>query len=208
MSSFQTYRTLLVTYIRPNGERGSMAADLAGMLADSGKRTALIDADLRQPSLHTLYNLTQPIGLSDLLTDHTTPDKYLYSVNGGYLDLMPAGHILSAGDTLATLSRMGSVMRSLKERYERVIIHGPSCINPEVLLLADLVDAVILLIHNGHNSGTNDQSRTVIDQLQKSGKPVIGLVMRAQPKLPPNQTAFLRRLLSYDRRVRSETQQY
>jgi len=37
---------------------------------------------------------------------------------------------------------------------------------------------------------------------------VIGLVMRAQPKLPPNQTAFLRRLLSYDRRVRSETQQF
>jgi len=58
----------------------------------------------------------------------------------------------------------------------------------------------VMLIHPGHTR--SETSSAIIEKIQKSGATLIGIVMREQPKLPINQSAFIDRLLTYDRNIR------
>ena len=91
-------------------------------------------------------------------------------------------------------------MQILKEKFDKIIIHGPPFFFSEATSLAAQVDGVVLLIHPGYNK--TDTSRAIIDKFQRTGATMIGIVMREQPKHQANQSAFIDRLLTYDKRAR------
>ena len=91
-------------------------------------------------------------------------------------------------------------MQILKEEFDKIIIHGPTFFFSEATSLAAQVDGVVLLIHPGYNK--TDTSRAIIDKFQRTGATMIGIVMREQPKHQANQSTFIDRLLTYDKRAR------
>ena len=177
-----------------------MAADLASMVAQNGKRVALIDADLRKPLLHNLFNLPNRVGLIDVLENRRHLSAVMHPVNGSPLFVLTTGRQETKHVDIFATGSMNDLIKEVEMQFDKIIIHGPPFFYSETTTLAGLVDGVVLLIHPGHTK--SDPSRAIIEKIQKTGATVIGIVMRDQPKLPINQSVFINRLLSYDRKTR------
>ncbi len=196
----KSIHSILVTNTRSFTDSSSIAADLAGMIAQNGKRVALIDADLRRPIIHSLFNLPNRVGLTDILQEMRPPLAIMHAVHDKNLMVLPSGRPSKECLDLIGSSRMNELLAYLKERFDKIIVHGPPFFYTETTSLAAQVDGVVLLIHPGYNK--NETSRAIIEKFQKTGATIIGIVMRNQPKNQVNQKVFIDRLLSYDKRAR------
>ncbi|MDP2966789.1 MAG: CpsD/CapB family tyrosine-protein kinase [Pelolinea sp.] len=200
MQKIKSIKSILVTNTRAYSDGNSVAADLAVLVAQNGKRVALVDADLRRPLIHSLFDLPNRVGLVDILQGQRSPSAVMHSVNSNHLFVLTAGKLPAAGTDLFALPKMNELLRQLNDEYDKVIIHGPPFFYSEATTLAGKVDGVVLLIHPGHTK--SDPSQAIMEKFQKTGATIIGIVMRDQPKYQVNQSAFIDKLLTYDRRAR------
>ena len=200
MQKIKSIKTILVTNTRSFSDRNSVAADLAVMIAQNGKRVALVDADLRRPIIHTLFQLPNRVGLSDILQNHRSPLAVMHDQEGDHLSILTSGRLPTSCFDIFNSRKMKESMQILKKKFDKIIIHGPPFFFTEATSLAAQVDGVVLLIHPGYNK--TETSRAIIDKFQRSGATMIGIVMREQPKHRANQSAFIDRLLTYDKRAR------
>jgi len=193
-------QSILVTNTRSFTDGSSIAADLATLISQNGKRVVLIDADLRRPIIHTLFNFPNRVGLVDILQDARPPLSVMHMLNENRLYILPSGKLPKDSVDFIGSSKMKELLDYLKDRFDKIIIHGPPFFYSEATSLAAQVDGVVLLIHPGYNK--NETSRVIIEKFQKTGATIIGIVMRNQPKNQLNQKVFIDRLLSYDKRAR------
>ena len=196
----KSIQSMLVTNTRSFTDGSSIAADLATLIAQNGKRVALIDADLRRPIIHTIFNFPNRVGLVDILQNSRPPLSVMHSVQDGKLHVLSSGKLPQESLDLIGSSKMKELLDYFKNRFDKIIIHGPPFFYSETTSLAAQVDGVVLLIHPGYNK--NETSRVIIEKFQKTGATIIGIVMRNQPKNQLNQKVFIDRLLSYDKRAR------
>ncbi len=200
IQKIKSIKTILVTNTRSFTDNNSVAADLAVMIAQNGKRVALIDADLRRPIIHTLFQLPNRVGLSDILQNHRSPLAVMHDREEDNLSILTSGRLPTSCFNLFYSSKMKESMQILKEKFDKIIIHGPPFFFTEATSLAAQVDGVVLLIHPGYNK--TDTSRAIIDKFQRTGAMIIGIVMREQPKYQARQSAFIDQLLADDKRAR------
>jgi capsular exopolysaccharide synthesis family protein len=200
MQKIKSIKTILVTNTRSFTDNNSVAADLAVMIAQNGKSVALVDADLRRPIIHTLFQLPNRVGLSDILQNHRSPLAIMHDREEDQLSILTSGRLPTSCVDIFNSAKMKESIQILKEKFDKIIIHGPPFFFTEATSLAAQVDGVVLLIHPGYNK--TDTSRAIIDKFQRTGATMIGIVMREQPKHQANQSAFIDRLLTYDKRAR------
>lgn len=200
VNKIKSIKSILVTNTRAYSDGNSVAADLAAMVAQNGKRVALIDADFRKPLIHSLFNLPNRVGLVDILQEQRFAPALMHSVNSNHLFVLTAGRLPSVTSDLFSLPSMTELIKQLKSEYDKVIIHGPPFFYSEATTLAGKVDGVVLLIHPGHTK--SDPSQAIMEKFQKTGATIIGIIMRDQPKYQMNQSAFIDKLLTYDRSAR------
>ena len=197
----KTIQSILVTNTRSFTDGSSIAADLATLIAQqNGKRVVLIDADLRRPIIHTIFNIPNRVGLVDILQNSRPPLSVMHSLYENKLHILPSGKRPKDSIDFIGSSKMKELLDYLKNRFDKIIIHGPPFFYTEATTLAAQVDGVVLLIHPGYNK--NETSQVIIEKFQKTGATIIGIVMRNQPKNQLNQKAFIDQLLSYDKRAR------
>lgn len=200
LQEVRSLKTILVTSTRTNYDGSSIAADMAAIIAHNGKRVVLVDADLKRPLLHQLFNLPNRVGLMDLLHGERALPGLLHSVNSNHLFVLTTGVNNNGKTDPFASSRTTELLSQLKATYDKVIIHGPPFFYSETASLAAKMDGVVLLIHP--NRSRTDSTRAIMDKLQKSGAKIIGVVMRDQPKYQMNQASFIDKLLTYDRHAR------
>lgn len=200
LQAARSLKTILVTSTRAYNDGISIAADMAAIIAHNGKRVALIDADLRRPLLHHLFNLPNRVGLMDLLNGERALSGLLHSVNSNHLFVLTTGVNNNGKTDPFASSKTAELLSQLKTEYDKVIFHGPPFFYSETAALAAKMDGVVLLIHP--NRSRTDATRVIMEKFQKSGAKIIGVVMRDQPKYQLNQSAFIDKLLTYDRRAR------
>ena len=196
----KSMNTILVTNTRAFSDGNSIAADIARMLARNGRKVALIDADLRRPAIHKMFDLPNDLGLSDVLHNHRSPLSVLHALEAGNLSILTGGSHPVSNFGIFDSEKMRDHLQLINSQFDKVIIQGPAFFFTEALSLATLVDGVILLIHPGYSK--TETSRAIIDKFQRTGASIAGIVMRDQPKNQAHQTAFIDRLLSFDKQVR------
>jgi capsular exopolysaccharide synthesis family protein len=200
MHKFKSIKSILVTHTRVYSDGTSVAADLAVLVAQNGKRVALVDADLRRPLIHTLFGLPNRVGLVDILQGQRSPSAVTHSINSNHLFVLTAGQSPVSGTDLFALPKMSEFLQYLNNEYDKIIIHGPPFFYTEATTLAGRVDGVVLMIHPGHTK--SEPSQAIMEKFQKTGATIIGIVMRDLPKYQVNQSTFIDKLLTYDRRAR------
>jgi len=188
--------TILVTSTRAYSNGTSVAADLARMVAEKGKKVVLIDADLHRPLLHKTFELPQGLGLSDVLNNHRSPMSVLNPVEDSNLAILTSGIDPIDDWGLFGSDKMRSHFQLIRDTYDKIIIHGPPFFYTETLALASLVDSIVMLIHPGYNK--TETSRAIIDKFQRTGASMVGVVMRDQPRYQARQSAFIDQLLAFD----------
>jgi len=200
IQKIKSIKTIMVTNTRSFSDNSSVAADLAVMIAQNGKKVALVDANLRRPIIHTLFQLPNRVGLSDILQNHRSPLAIMHDREAGCLSILTSGRPPANCFDIFNSEKMKGSIQILKDNFDKIIIHGPPFFFSEATSLAAQVDGVVLLIHPGYNK--TDTSRAIIDKFQRTGATMIGIVMREQPKHQASQSAFIDRLLTYDKRAR------
>ncbi|MGI9534548.1 MAG: GumC family protein, partial [Thermodesulfobacteriota bacterium] len=120
-------RALLVTSTQPKEGKTTISTNLALSLVQSGLKVVLIDADLRNPSLHNLFLENgkngdgKVLGLSTYLDGKTDYKSIIIPTNYGGLDLIPAGKVLPNPADLIDSKRMKDMIKQLVKDYDNVI---------------------------------------------------------------------------------------
>lgn len=115
-------KVLMVVSAAPGEGKTTFACQLAGSLARAGRKTVLVDFDLRKPRAHSLLNVPLELGVSELLSDELELETVIHSTGQECLDVIPAGRVNDAA--LAALARdgAGDLFARLREEYEYVVV--------------------------------------------------------------------------------------
>ena len=140
-------RTVLVTSAGPEEGKSTTAANLATVLAQSGNKVVLMDADLRWSSLRSTHAGATSLGLAGLLLNYlNSPQLALVRTNEPNLFLLPSGALPPNPHELLAGPRLGEVVSSLRRTADYVIIDSPPVLEAEdARLLASAVDATLLV---------------------------------------------------------------
>jgi capsular exopolysaccharide synthesis family protein len=140
-------RFLMVSSAMSREGKTMLASHLATSIARVGKRTLLIDGDLRKPSLHRLFEVQRVPGFAELLRLETTVEAAVRSTPAENLWILPAGEQSRDTTLLLAQNRVGELFDRLRNEFD-VIILDSSPVLPvsDSLMLGRFVDACLLAI--------------------------------------------------------------
>jgi len=169
-------RSLLVTSASPSEGKSTTAAHLALTHAEQGRRTLLIDGDLRRPSVHRRFNIPANRGLSNVLTAECAWRELLVSP-----ELVPDLHILPAGPPSRRASDLigrglEEVLTEATQEYDLVVLDAPPLLGfAEPLQMATIVDGVVVVTRAGQTS--RKAVGSVLTTLRRLRANVLGVVL-------------------------------
>lgn len=170
-------KTILVTSTGPQEGKSTSVANLAITFAQAGTKTLLIDADLRRPMLHKLFQVDKQPGLTNALVsrealeDLTTPVAAVPD-----LSLLTCGVNPPNPAELLGSARMKEVLDEARQIYDMILIDTPPVIavtDPSVL--ARFVDGVVVVVKTA--STQRSAAMMAAEQLRRVGAPVLGVLL-------------------------------
>lgn len=170
-------KTLLITSAEPSEGKSTVAGHLAVALAEQGRRTLLVDCDLRRPSQHRLFGQPLGAGLSDVLTGEVPWGQIVVRPFRNLpLDVVFSGPpSRRAVDQLGQLLN-GSVLDAIRKQYDLIIIDSPPLLGfPESMQMASAADAVAIVTRAGETSRT--AVATAISTLHHVRAKLLGLIL-------------------------------
>jgi capsular exopolysaccharide synthesis family protein len=168
-------RAILLADAGAGAERPAIAANLAAALAQAGDATLLIDADLRQPSLHRLFDLGNDEGVSTFLRDGrgTLPLAPTAVPN---LTLLPAGPMPPNPAELVASDRFRLLLALARETATFVIIDAPPVTAvADALAIAAAADGTLLIVRAGKTR--RPAAQRAKEQLVRVGAKLLGVVL-------------------------------
>jgi polysaccharide biosynthesis transport protein len=177
MPKSEQYSVISLTSTIPSEGKSLVASNLAIVLAQTGMKTVLVDADLRRPSVHKAFQLHSPIGLAAYLKREVEDiAEIIHKSEVPDLDIVCCGGIPGSPSELIGSSRMTQFISELRERYDRVIIDCPpvSAVS-DPLVIAARTDGVIFV--NKFNRIRREHARRTVQRIQDSGVRILGAVL-------------------------------
>ncbi|MCM1983123.1 GumC family protein [Lyngbya confervoides] len=165
--------------------KSSTLANVALAMAELGNRVLLIDADMRLPSQHQVWEIPNRRGLSNVLVDkaHAVEEIPVIAEND-YLDILPAGALPPNPITLLDSRRFRQLIKDLRERYEYILIDAPPLtVASDALLISQQTDGLILIARPG--TLNRAAANTTLEMVQQSHVKVLGLI--ANGVIPKNE---------------------
>jgi capsular exopolysaccharide synthesis family protein len=174
------FKAVLVTSAEPAEGKSTAAVNLAASLARKGLSVVLVDADFRAPRLHSLFGTENAQGLSTQLVGGGDANSGLVATELPTLHLLPAGPTTEVPPETLESSRMTDLLRSLRERYDAVVVDGPPVLAAgEALALARMVDTTVWVVRSGQADGrTLGWTRQLLKNVRAD---VAGVVLNCAP---------------------------
>ena len=170
-------RTLLVTSPSPKDGKSTIATNLATVIAQSGRQVALLDSDMRRPSLHSKLRLSNRTGLSDLFVQsngHMVNNLRETKVPG--LALITSGSLPPNPAELVGSEKMAEIIRQMLSQVDVVVIDTPPVMAvTDAAVLAPRVDGVLLVIRPGVTKLA--AAKQTIETLMRGGANILGVVL-------------------------------
>ena len=143
-------RIFLVTSAGPGEGKTTNACNLALTTANTGKRTILVDADLRHPAIHKVFGCSIKTGLSSFLIGEADLDEVLRPTEVSALKILPSGPITPNVAELFDSPRMDELLDQLSERADVIIIDSPPLLAvADASILASSATGTILVVEAG-----------------------------------------------------------
>lgn len=170
-------QVLLVTSSIPNEGKSTISMGLACALSEAGKKVLLVDADLRKSVMMGRYRVTEEVkGLTHYLSGHAEVEEIVCKTQDQGLSVVFAGIVPPNPSELLGSKRFEKFIGMMRRIFDYILIDAPplgSVIDAAVI--AQVCDASILVI--GANTVSRRYIRTVRNQLEKTGCPLLGAVL-------------------------------
>jgi capsular exopolysaccharide synthesis family protein len=172
----QRLRSVVLTSATASEGKTTVAAHLAIANADRGRRTLLVDGDLRRPALHVRFGLTPKQGLSNVLTGEIEWQDAVISIEGKpNLRLLPSGPSSHrAADLIGP--RLGELLDEFCKHYDLVILDSPPLLGfAECLQMATAADGVVIVTRAGETNRRGVSA--VVSTLTRLRANLLGVVL-------------------------------
>lgn len=168
-------RRLLITSPIKGEGKTTTASNLASVMALAGQRVLLIGADLRRPSIHKYFDLSNRVGLSSVLSGQATLMEAIQDPGIRGLRVMSGGPVPPNPAELLGSMAMHQLLEQASEAADWVILDGPPVLGlADASVLATTCDAVLMVVNEATNRRVLAHGR---DQLAKVRARVVGCVL-------------------------------
>jgi capsular exopolysaccharide synthesis family protein len=170
-------RTLLVTSPGPGEGKSTTLANLAVTMAQLEQRVIMVDADLRRPCLHQLFDLKNDSGLTTMMVEDQALDSPpLQNSTQKGLQLIASGPLPPRPSDLLGAKRMETVIEKLLAQADILLFDAPPIMAvTDAVILATKVDGVLLVVSAGETKREHVQQ--ALERLNKVNAHILGTVL-------------------------------
>jgi capsular exopolysaccharide synthesis family protein len=171
-----TTRTLLLTSAGSGHGNSTTVANLATAFAQRQKAVVLVDLDLRKPTLHSLFNIAEGPGISDVIAGRKLLAEALHPTAVEGLLVMPAGSARESPIRTLSSPALSVVLQDLANVADVVLIDSPPCVTvTDASIIAPWADGTILLLRAGETDRrTAQRARTLLNSV---GASLLGVIL-------------------------------
>jgi len=144
-------KTIAITSTQAEEGKTITVSNMAITLSlDTEKKVVLIDADLRRPTIHRIFNISRKPGLSDLLLDKIDIELLIKKPVVGNLYIIPSGTIVSNPSEILNSAKFQDTINKLKEKFTYILFDTPPVLNvTDATVLGAYCDGVFLVVKAG-----------------------------------------------------------
>lgn len=176
-SSFDSrVKTIVITSSGPSEGKTTVSCNLAISIAQTGKRTVLLDCDMRKPKIHRVFGISNLLGFSDILIGETNFCEVANKTEIDNLFIIPSGTTpLNPAELLSSV-RMKKFLDAICEAYDCIIIDTPPIVMfTDAQILAQRVDGSLLVIASGQTEKSSIlKAKELLDKVEAK---IIGVVI-------------------------------
>ena len=168
-------QTLVATSAGPDEGKSTTIANIAVIFAQGGKRTILVDADLRRPSQHMIWGIEQEPGLTTMLLEDM-PEPPVCEVGVENLWVLPSGPLAATPADVIGSSRMDAIIEHLESMADVILFDTPPVVAvTDAALLASKVDGALLVLRAGTTK--RDYAEQAKELLEHIHVRIVGVVL-------------------------------
>ncbi len=169
-------RTLMVTSSGPGEGKSTTVANLATVFAQQGNKVLLVDADMRKPTVHYTFSITNTFGLTTVLTKQSDLDDAVTQIDTSNLYVLPCGPIPPNPSELLSSRSMDEFLVTALKVYDLVIFDTPPVlVVTDAQLLANKCDGTVLVVSSGFTEKENAVKAK--EQLTTSKAKLLGVIL-------------------------------
>ena len=169
-------RVVVFSSAEPSAGKSTLSANLAIVMAQTGARVLLMDADMRKPSQHRNFKKTRSMGLSKVLGGLSTLDECIYPNVKPNVDLITSGPTPPNPSELLGSVRMKELLEELQTRYDYIFIDMPPlCVVADALVVAPNTAGVVLIAR--HNQTMYEEFAEALEKVETTGAKLLGAVL-------------------------------
>jgi polysaccharide biosynthesis transport protein len=158
--------------------KSTVAANLAVALAQAGQRVAVIDADLRKPTLHKIFDLPQRVGTTTVLLDQASVQDAIQFLGPDMPSVLVCGQLPPNPSELLGSRRMQELLAELRASYDVVLVDSaPLLPVTDPMVVSRFADGLLLVARAG--ATTRDQVQAAKTVSAKAGAALFGTVLNA-----------------------------
>ncbi|MGN0027303.1 MAG: CpsD/CapB family tyrosine-protein kinase [Clostridium sp.] len=175
-SSFdKEYKVIVITSSEPGEGKSTTAGNLALCMAQGDKKVILVDCDLRRPSIHKKFKVSNLAGLSDVIIGKSDLSKAMHRYNKN-LVLLTSGKIPPNPSEMLSSKSMENLLEKLRENFDYVILDTPPVqAVTDSQILSTKADGTILVVRAERTK--KESVNNAINLLKKVNANVIGTVL-------------------------------
>jgi len=175
LNSDQPLKAIVITSSVPREGKSTVTANLAIAMAQLDRRVLLIDADMRRPNQHQIWEIANAVGLSNVITGQADFYKAKQTVMPN-LDVLTSGMLPPNPVALLDSQRMSALIEATTKEYDLVLIDSPPLTAAaDATILGKKADGILFLVRVGvSDSGSFAFSKQILEQ---SGQNILGLIV-------------------------------
>jgi succinoglycan biosynthesis transport protein ExoP len=176
--------------------KSTTLVNLAYVCAQGGYTTLMIDADLRRPRLHTFFDISNSVGLTNYLTTDLVLEDVILQTPVDNLYFMPSGILPADAAGILNSRRMSELIQDVKQRFDLVLIDSPPILGvSDASVLASEVDLTMIVVQ--HRKLPRNMLVRVKQAVENVGGQVVGVVLNNVDVRSDNQYQYYTSYYTY-----------
>jgi capsular exopolysaccharide synthesis family protein len=172
----ENLNTIVVVSAGAGEGKSTTTINLATVFAQAGNRVLIVDSDLRRPTLHKLFKVTNNLGLTNLLLKQNQLAEIVQTTGVPNLDFMASGKLPNSSMGILGSAQMKEMIGELKQRYDFIFFDSPPILGvSDASILASEVDLVMQVIQ--YRRYPQPMTIRAKQMIEKVGGNFVGIVL-------------------------------